>query len=323
MRKVFFLVLVNLQFYSIYLAHDSINYILYYQIRNEAMFYFYEQDFVKSNEYFEKALNLNLEPFDFDMYCFAASLCETDQQERGYQLLKTNPYSNRILIDSSYFNCFSQSEKTILKYRGDSITKVINDLINQSQIFKDFENYSIYDQKYRSYISEKIRPNSLISEEEKQIQIDSIFTLFFIEFDKMDSILRSEGGFVGLSPHDLDWGQVFTSLFLIHSGDEYYNKNEDYLLDQIALGRLTPFLYASAKDRFFYFNKGFPEYYESYVKKIDPQLDPKIRFDRLNSIGISPYHERTMGLKPKGKIPKSRCYDEYKTEKEYYNCISK
>lgn len=320
-RFTIFFTLISLNCFSAQ-SKDTANYIDYYQHRNEAMFYLYEQDFEKANSYFELALSLEVKPFEFDTYCYAASLCELGRKEQAKQLLKLNPYSNRILIDSSYFSCFLYSEKVRLQHNGDSLRKLRSNEINESQIFKHFENYYQYDQSYRVFIRDTINQNHSISEAEKQRQRDSIFTLFFIEFDKMDSILRSEGGFVGLGPQDMDWGQVFTSLFLLHVREGYYEKNEVYLLNQIAMGRLTPFLYAAGFDRFLYYQNGLPEFYESYVKKIDPHLDPKIRFDRLNSIGISPYHERSMALKPKGKIPKSRYYDEYKVRKEKYNCVT-
>ncbi|MBI2258782.1 MAG: tetratricopeptide repeat protein [Flavobacteriia bacterium] len=307
-------------FFSQENSKDSLNYITYYQYRNEAMFYFYEQDFKEAKKYYENLLQMNLKVFENDLYFYARTLSELDDTLRAIKILYALYFSKNLAKDTFYFKNISLSTKNniINEARKKEASKIDNS--TQVYLLNKWKYFDSIDQKLRLFLKDSLVKLNLNQNEINALK-DSIWKLDRKNLAYMDSLIKIHGFTIEHFP--ASQRNPMISHFILHSSPEWFSYNRDFLFTQVKLGKLSPKTFAAGIDRLLYTFNGLYEYYGQHVGNMDENIDCNTYFLRCNELGISPYFEKENLYKPKGTLPKtSKFYETYKKYKAMYNCVT-
>lgn len=218
---------------------NSQSYIDYYNLRNESIFEFYQENYDKADSLMELGINLVF-PFPKDVYYLAvinAQLANKNKTEK-YLLLAQhlNGISNNWLqkdekiflqtVDSLWYSEFQQSvcKSNETYYKTISVDtlneKLINTIIIQDQLYRSG--------KFEGIDNSQHKKDSLMHENDIKVQ-ESL-----IQF-----VLKN------------GWpkGNELLSTVLIHFTQENYENYKELILEQVKLGNLDPYWYARMVDR--------------------------------------------------------------------------
>lgn len=272
------LLLLALFFATVLLKGRSQNYIPYYNLRNEAVHQYLNNNYIVADSLLSEAFK-QIEPQGKDFYLASVIKVKLKQKENAIRFLKlsfsqdqglTSPLTVQhdsllflsILEKKQFYNLLDSLFITFkfdsFKIKESPFNKNMNEIV-QSFIDRD--------QMYRSYLKEKI---SLGDSEKRDIE-DCQLHKDLMEF------VSNYGWPTGVS-------ELLTTV-LIHFNEEEYFKYKDILFTQVKLGRLDPYWYARMEDRIQVFQNSNFCSYGIWNKDCPEKI---VRVNRLR-IGLSPY----------------------------------
>ncbi|GAA0876477.1 hypothetical protein GCM10009118_28870 [Wandonia haliotis] len=292
------------------------NYIDYYNLVNEASFWFYEQQYDSAILFYEKAIQSVNVSSGIDRYNLARSYWEVNRKKDALKLLSQSKHIEGLqdifIDDTTYFEGMTVSQKSRL------VKKLIKNELPYNKKHNEFvQSLFKKDQRLRILIRDSIRPyyekDSIIMGEylEKLRETDSINGLELINYVKSNGM---PGGVHGQF-HKL-------SIIFVHMSKEWFVSNYRTLFKEINKGNLDPYFFAKGMDRAFKQNpcERFT-IYNAYFHDKD-YTDPWLLYVNRLSIGLSPYYIDTWNLYPKGQSPKrTAMFDFYKKHKTQFNYL--
>lgn len=287
------------------------NYIKYYQNVNEARYYFHNEDYATAKIYFERGFKKVNKHYDKDKLFYAACLYEEGEQQKAIEILKTNLWAKTGLNPMFYFKEMNDTLK-------DSILKI-------QQKYLDEHIRPLYDTDLEKEIKLRLEKDGRIRHAYQDAYTegkDSIYlariadTMNVIDDDNMrfmDSLSAIHGfwgGINAMSPHHP------LRIFLMHTSQEWFTKNERLLYRSLKKGHILPIDYAMTIDRKKYMENGKPSYYLRWGSKSEIDATPEQYYKRCRKIGLSPYFmDNTDLVPPYGKLPSTTRFYEYYHEK--------
>lgn len=302
MKLLLFLLFANSMNCNSQVNQNGIDYISYYNNIHEANYYFYEAEYDLAVSYFERGLKFVNEPRPKDYYNYCRALWKTGNYKFAEFELTHSPYilANKVFgLDSTFFHGMSIEIKTEI---------VANTVFNTNN-YDDFHNkfidsINIEDQKMRHRENE-ITDNEFYA---KQATRDSLNEIAVLNYAK-------KYGFpAGVNN---SWSQGFSTI-LLHFSREWFVENYHFLMEEVKVGNLEPWMLSRAIDRMFVVNESkatapFNTYYGS------DEPDPFLVFKNCATIGVSPYYDFDYftGVGNNGENRRV-FYDVYKANKKVY-----
>ena len=256
----------------------SQNYIPYYNLRNEALYYYQQGDYKNADSLLTKAFS-KADPFSKDLFLMALvkanlydSLATVNFIKRSFtghrssntvSIVKREMEIFEKVIEPEELNSLLDSldivwKNYVYKFRHDiyidSLTKKVNALIK-------------LDQKYRSELKEKL----------PQYQLDSLrrYTDSIVQ-DRLIKLISESG-----------WPNIDERLntILIHFDLDNFYKYKDIILNEVKKGNLDPFWYAYMEERIMniYFGKCVYKIWSIQCDDVDKVIEKR------KNIGLSIY----------------------------------
>lgn len=294
----------------------NVSYIDYYNFANEAEYHFYEMEYGKAVELFEKAFKIvdSRKPDHHYNYCRA--LWEVDKTKKSIKELKKSIFAKYFLTDSTYFeNMALDTRNKIMK------SMEMNRIQSNSNIkhieFLDSLNY--HDQRLRKVYSDSILPyyselknDTLVKYYEKLITEQDVRNgIDLINYSKKNGFPAGVNG---------SWNQSIATV-LLHLGRDCLIENYYFLIEELKSGNIEPWMLTQAVDRFFINKSNCDENVSTYNSYFGKNLnDPFLLFLNCKAIGFSPYYGFNWRLYPKGWRPNpTEQYEIYHANKTIYN----
>ncbi|WP_146194187.1 hypothetical protein [Brumimicrobium oceani] len=295
---------------------EKSNYIDYYNFVNEAEYNFYEMDYPKSVDLFEKAFKIvDIRKPDHH-YNYCRALWEVDKTKKSIKELNKSAYSNYFLADTTYFEGMTlDTRNRIVKIMEENEKEV---MLNWKHT--DFiDSLTYHDQRIRKLISDSIQPyyslrenDTLLEYHYKLMRAQDIKNgIALIEYSKKHGFPAGVNG---------AWDQSISRVVL-HLGRDWIIENYYYLMGELKKGNIEPVALTRAIDRYFVNETSCNEIVSPYNSYFGKNFnDPFLLFMNCKSMGLSPYYGYNWRLYPKGWRPYPTEQDEiYRANKEIYN----
>ena len=285
------------------------NYIKYYQNVNEARYYFHDEDYSTAKVYLEKGLKKVEKPYGRDLVTYAICLFKDGRKKEATDIFATNLHARW---------AFTYLTEEMGEQLQDSIL-----VLNKK--FLDEHFYPLYHSALEKEIQRRLDEDRRIryayqdayTEGQDSIYLARIAdTTNMIDdgnmrfMDSLSTIHGFWGGINAMSPH-----HPFR-IFLMHTSQEWFTKNERLLYRSLKKGHILPIDYAMTIDRKKYMENGKPSYYLRWGSKSEIDATPEQYYKRCRKIGLSPYFmDNTDLVPPYGKLPSTTRFYEYYHEK--------
>ncbi|RYM33849.1 hypothetical protein ERX46_07750 [Brumimicrobium glaciale] len=292
------------------------NYIDYYNFVNEAEYNFYEMDYPKSLDLFEKAFKIvDIRKPDHH-YNYCRALWEVNKTKKSIKELKKAAFSSYFLTDTTYFENMALNTRNsiveIMEYNGKEAA------LNWKHT--DFiDSLTYHDQRLRRLISDSIEPYYSLRENDTLVEYH--YKLMRAQDIKnginLITYSRKHGFPAGVNG---SWDQS-VSRVVLHLGRDWIIENYNFLMIELKKGNIEPIAMTRAIDRYFVDESNCNEKVSPFNSYFGNNLnDPFLLFMNCKSMGLSPYYGYNWRLYPKGRrpYPTEQC-EVYRANKAVYN----